>query len=50
MALKVLAGGRRAALRRGEDLPVPIPNDPQKCMLISVPLFHVTGSTSLTVG
>lgn len=47
--MQVLVGSRRAALRRGEDLPVPIPG-PQKSMLISVPLFHVTGSTSLTVG
>jgi hypothetical protein len=44
-----MVGGRRAALRRGEDLPVPTA-EPQKSMLISVPLFHVTGSTSLTVG
>ncbi|KAF5363672.1 hypothetical protein D9756_000643 [Leucocoprinus leucothites] len=47
-AANVMVGGRRAALRRGEDLPVPVP-EPQKSMLISVPLFHVTGSTSLTM-
>ncbi|KXN90245.1 2-succinylbenzoate--CoA ligase [Leucoagaricus sp. SymC.cos] len=44
----VNVGSRRAALRRGEDLPVPTA-EPQKSMLISVPLFHVTGSTSLTM-
>ncbi|KAF9451706.1 acetyl-CoA synthetase-like protein [Macrolepiota fuliginosa MF-IS2] len=46
--INVLVGSRRAALRRGEDLPTPVPG-PQKGMLISVPLFHVTGSTSLTM-
>lgn len=34
---------RRATLRRGEDLPVPSPEDPQKILLLPVPLFHVTG-------
>lgn len=47
--LQVTVGSRRAALRRGEDLPVPVPG-PQKSVLISVPLFHVTGSTGLAVG
>jgi len=41
-------GGRRAALRRGEDL-TPPPVGPQKAILLSVPLFHVTGLTSLAV-
>ncbi|KAF8974758.1 hypothetical protein BDZ97DRAFT_1775265 [Flammula alnicola] len=46
--LNVTVGGRRAALRRGEDIPVP-PVGPQKGILLSVPLFHVTGLTSLTM-
>uniref|UniRef100_A0A8H8CLN0 Uncharacterized protein n=1 Tax=Psilocybe cubensis TaxID=181762 RepID=A0A8H8CLN0_PSICU len=44
----VTAGGRRAALRRGESIPPP-PTGPQKAILLSVPLFHVTGLTSLTM-
>lgn len=43
-----MVGGRRAALRRGEDIPG-LPEGPQKGILISVPLFHVTGLTSLAV-
>lgn len=34
---------RRATLRRGEDVVVPSPDDPQKVLLLPVPLFHVTG-------
>ncbi|THH19787.1 hypothetical protein EW146_g1465 [Bondarzewia mesenterica] len=46
----VLVGSRRAILRRGEPLPpFVVPEGPQKGILISVPLFHVTGSTSLSV-
>jgi long-chain acyl-CoA synthetase len=33
----------RSFLRRGESPPVPSPNDPQRVMLLAVPLFHVTG-------
>ncbi|KAF8913879.1 hypothetical protein CPB84DRAFT_1757805 [Gymnopilus junonius] len=44
----VTVGGRRAALRRGEDIPGP-PTGPQKGILLSVPLFHVTGLTSLAM-
>jgi acyl-CoA synthetase (AMP-forming)/AMP-acid ligase II len=41
---------RRATLRRGEDLPVLSPDDPQKVLLLPVPLFHVTGEhIALTV-
>lgn len=39
--------GRRAILRRGEDIPVPSPEDPQKVLLLPVPLFHVTGKCNL---
>ena len=33
----------RTFLRRGEPLPAPDPNAPQKCSLLSVPFFHATG-------
>ena len=33
----------RSFLRRGESPPVPSPNDPQRVLLLAVPLFHVTG-------
>jgi len=42
----VLAGSWRAALRRGETLPLPQSDAAQKGTLIAVPLFHVTGTTS----
>ncbi|PAV15027.1 long-chain-fatty-acid- ligase [Pyrrhoderma noxium] len=39
----------RTLLRRGEELPVTNVNDPQKAVLLSVPLFHVTGLTSFAM-
>jgi long-chain acyl-CoA synthetase len=42
----VLAGAfarARAALRRGESVPVPNPDAPQAATLLSVPFFHATG-------
>jgi len=45
----VLIGRMRAILRKGESLPAPDPNEPQKGLLLSVPLFHVTGFTSMTM-
>ena len=36
----------RGFLRRGEVPPQPAPNDPKKALLLSVPLFHVTGCHS----
>ncbi|KAK2463268.1 hypothetical protein APHAL10511_004923 [Amanita phalloides] len=42
----VLAGSWRAALRRGDALPLPRSDSIQKGALIAVPLFHVTGTTS----
>ncbi len=36
-------GQARAYLRRGEPVPLPDPNAPQKCSLLVVPLFHTTG-------
>ncbi|MBO0753312.1 MAG: acyl--CoA ligase, partial [Bradyrhizobiaceae bacterium] len=32
-----------ACVRRGEDVPVPVADAPQKAILLVVPLFHVTG-------
>ncbi|RXW25143.1 hypothetical protein EST38_g700 [Candolleomyces aberdarensis] len=48
--MNISVASRRAALRNGED-PAPFapPTGPQKGILISVPLFHVTGSTSLAM-
>ncbi|RDB16970.1 2-succinylbenzoate--CoA ligase [Hypsizygus marmoreus] len=47
--LNLLAGSFRAALRRGEDYPTPKEVLPQKGILVSVPLFHVTGTTSFSM-
>ncbi|TPX37014.1 hypothetical protein SmJEL517_g01067 [Synchytrium microbalum] len=42
----LMNGPFRSALRQGEPLPVPDPTLPQKCTLLSVPLFHATGCHS----
>ncbi|KAI0053621.1 acetyl-CoA synthetase-like protein [Auriscalpium vulgare] len=48
--INVVAGSRRAILRRGESPPQTMtPDGPQKGILISVPLFHVTGTTSMSM-
>lgn len=39
----------RNTLRKGESLDQPVPDEPQKGFLISVPFFHVTGTTSQMV-
>ncbi|KAF8805416.1 acetyl-CoA synthetase-like protein [Phlegmacium glaucopus] len=44
-----LVRSRRAILRRGEVLTQPESTGPQKGVLISVPLFHVTGMTGLAM-
>jgi long-chain acyl-CoA synthetase len=36
-------GLARTFLRRGEPVPAPDPNAPQRCSLLVVPLFHTTG-------
>jgi len=41
--------GARALLRRGEALPEPDPDAPQRTNLLPVPLFHVTGTNSMLV-
>jgi long-chain acyl-CoA synthetase len=41
--------GARALVRRGEPLPEPDPNAPQRTNLLPVPLFHVTGTNSMLV-
>ncbi|MBV8801177.1 MAG: acyl--CoA ligase [Alphaproteobacteria bacterium] len=46
MLSNIMASGCSAArnyLRRGEMPPIPSPNDPQRCSLLSVPFFHATG-------
>jgi long-chain acyl-CoA synthetase len=39
----------RAFLRRGEALPAPDPDAPQKAPLVSVPFFHATGCFAILV-
>ncbi|KAJ6625626.1 hypothetical protein B0H10DRAFT_2313378 [Mycena sp. CBHHK59/15] len=46
--LNVGAATTRASLRRGDGLPSPPPG-PQRGMLVAVPLYHVTGSTSFSM-
>jgi long-chain acyl-CoA synthetase len=41
--------GARALVRRGEPLPAPDPDAPQRTSLLPVPLFHVTGTNSMLV-
>jgi long-chain acyl-CoA synthetase len=38
-----MLGAARNFLRRGEPVPAPDPNAPQKSVLIGIPLFHTTG-------
>ncbi|KAF5384198.1 hypothetical protein D9615_003371 [Tricholomella constricta] len=45
----VMVGGIRASLRAGGDYPNFEEENPQKGLLIGVPLFHVTGLTSFTL-
>jgi len=49
MFLQILVAGHRATLRRGDDYPEFKEEVPQKGILIAVPLFHVTGTTSFSV-
>ena len=42
-------GLARAYLRRGEPIPAPDPNAPQKSTLLSVPFFHTTGCQSTLI-
>ncbi|KAI0036751.1 acetyl-CoA synthetase-like protein [Vararia minispora EC-137] len=46
--LNVFVGGLRATLRRGDSISASPPAGPQKGLLISVPFFHVTGTTTLS--
>ena len=41
--------GARALVRRGDPLPEPDPDPPQRVNLLPVPLFHVTGTNSMMV-
>ena len=38
-----MSAGQRPYLRRGEPVPTPDPDAPQKASLLSVPFFHATG-------
>ncbi len=48
--MNAMLGGARAFMRRGEMPPAPDPAAPPRVMLLSVPLFHVTGCHSILVG
>ena len=37
----------RSYIRRGEEVPTPDPEAPQKCYVVAIPFFHVTGCFSL---
>ena len=39
----------RTLLRRGEALPTPDPNAPQKSTLLSIPFFHTTGCNAVLI-
>ncbi len=41
--------GARATIRRGDPLPTPDPDAPQRVNLLPVPLFHVTGTNSMLI-
>jgi long-chain acyl-CoA synthetase len=41
--------GARAAVRRGQPLPRPDPNAPQRVNLLPLPLFHVTGTNAMLI-
>lgn len=42
-------GYARTFVRRGEPVPLPDPDAPQKACLLVVPLFHVTGCQAITL-
>ncbi|KAJ8095141.1 hypothetical protein PM082_010363 [Marasmius tenuissimus] len=44
-----IAGRGRAILRRGEEFPPPPEEGPQPGLLLPTPLFHVTGTTLITL-
>ncbi|KAJ7170536.1 hypothetical protein C8R43DRAFT_979746 [Mycena crocata] len=46
--MNVGVAATRASLRRGDEIPL-APSGPQKGVLVAVPLFHVTGSTSFSM-
>ncbi|KAI9004443.1 AMP-dependent synthetase and ligase [Hyaloraphidium curvatum] len=45
--VNITVSGMRAFLRKGEPIPAPDPTLPKKVNLLTVPLFHVTGSHSI---
>lgn len=47
--ISIAFNGARATIRRGDPLPVPDPDAPQRVNLLPVPLFHVTGTNSMLI-
>ena len=47
--VSITFSGARALVRRGDPLPTPDPDAPQRVNLLPVPLFHVTGCHSMMV-
>lgn len=47
--VSITFGAARATLRRGDPLPEPDPDAPQRVNLLPVPLFHVTGTNSMLI-
>ena len=47
--ISITFGAARATIRRGDPLPVPDPDAPQRVNLLPVPLFHVTGTNSMLI-
>lgn len=41
-------GPVRAMLRKGDSIPAPDPNAPQRSVLLTTPLFHVMGALRLS--
>jgi long-chain acyl-CoA synthetase len=47
--ISIAFNNARATIRRGDPLPVPDPDAPQRVNLLPVPLFHVTGTNSMLI-
>ncbi|ONF95360.1 class I adenylate-forming enzyme family protein [Sphingomonas jeddahensis] len=47
--ISIAFNNARATIRRGDALPAPDPEAPQRVNLLPVPLFHVTGTNSMLI-
>jgi long-chain acyl-CoA synthetase len=47
--ISIAFNNARATIRRGDSLPAPDPDAPQRVNLLPVPLFHVTGTNSMLI-